>query len=464
MTVLENCVEFVCRFEAESAPANVIVGGKNAILDTVSAILSGVREPVSRKILNYTAKDRAAGPATVVGTGCRFSAASAALVNGTMAHAIDYDDILTTTRSHPSAVLVPTVLAMGESLRSSGRQVIGAYLVGLEVIDKVGSLVAFPQYAQGWHTTSTIGVFGAAAAAGKLLGLSERELKMALGAAASMAGGLKKNFGTMTKPLHCGLAAQSGIMAATLAADGFTASEEVFDGDEGYAKVLTGHPVTSGLLKFGDPFAVISPGLYFKRYPCCFGTHRAIDAILEIKAQNPWLKADDVAKITCTAPATSFTALIHDCPQTGLEAKFSMQYTVAAGFLDGSINVHSFSEDKVRRREVQSLMSRVHKAEDPALAVMDSDGTDRRFVELTLETTGSQILRKRVTRSKGSADHPLSPEEMSEKFMECGKGMISAERQRATLEMLRRLEELKDVSELMASLGSEERQDFRDEQ
>lgn len=277
---------------------------------------------------------------------------------------------------------------------------------------------------------------------------------MALGIAASTAGGLVKNFGTMTKPLHCGMAAQSGVMAAMLAAEGFTASEDVFSGEDGYFSVLSGPPVTTKPPSFGDPFAVLSPGLYVKRYPCCFATHRAIDAILSIRSENPWLQPDGVQSITCLAPGKSYIALIHDDPRTALEAKFCMQYAVAAAFVDGFVQVDSFTDEKVHRTEVRALMSRVRKVEDPALPLTDANGTDCRFTEVAVTTVDGRRLVKRVVRPKGSVDNPLSAEELSDKFISCSRGVVSAGRQRAALTALQSLEALPDISLLMASLVS----------
>lgn len=452
MTIMKRYVEWACQVEYDGIPKVAASNAKNAILDTVAAILAGANEPVSRKLLTYQAREPGTGTATVAGSSYRCSPASAALVNGTMAHALDYDDVLISTSSHPSAVLVPAVLAVGETLKSSGAEIICAYLAGLEVIDKIGSLVARAQYVKGWHTTSTLGGLGAAAGAGKLLKLPEQQMRMALGIAASMAGGLQKNFGTMTKPLHAGWAAQSGIMAAMLAADGFTASDDVFSGRDNYLEVLAQKTVPAGLPSFGAPFAVVSPGLHVKRYPCCFATHRALDAVFNIRLQFPSLDVKQILSVTCMAPIRSFIALIHDSPKTGLEGKFSMQYAVAAALIDGRVNIRSFTDEMVGRQDVRFLMTKVKKVENPDLAMMDPDGTDRRFTEVTVMMMDGQVIKNKVVRLKGSVDVPLTDHEIEEKFAECSTGALSAAQQGTALSKLRELESVRDISELMANL------------
>jgi 2-methylcitrate dehydratase PrpD len=452
MTVLRHYAEWACHLSYEDLPVVVASNAKKAMIDTIAAMLAGVNEPVSRKILAYVAREKAAGNATVAGSNCRFSAASASLINGAMAHALDYDDLLTSTRSHPSAVLVPAVLAVGETRNASAAEVLVAYLAGLELIDKIGSLAAFAQYAKGWHTTSTLGGMGAAAGAGKLLKLPPAQMRMAVSIAASMAGGLQKNFGTMTKPLHAGLAAQAGVMAALLAADGFTASDDVFAGKDNYLEVTAQIAEPPSIPSFGSPFAVVSPGLHVKRYPCCFATHRALDAVFSIRSEHPQLDVKQIGSITCMAPARSFTALIYDSPATGLEGKFSMQYVVAAAWIDGWVNISSFTDEMVGRKNVRSLMEKVRKVEDPNLSITDPDGTDRRFTEVTIEMTSGPVFQKRVVRPKGSVDVPLTEGELAEKFLECSTGILSGIQQNTALNILRGLESVNSISELMGSL------------
>lgn len=452
MTILQSYVEWFCPLRIECLPNETISSAKNAILDTAAVILAGVNEPVSRKILNFKALDGASGTATVLGTCFRFSPSSAALINGTMGHALDYDDVLLTMRSHTSTVLVPAVLAVGETLKSSGADVITAFLGGLEIIDKIGLLVGHAQVARGWHTTSTLGALGSAAAASKLLKLPERQMRIAIGTAASMAGGLQKNFGTMTKPLHAGLAAQSGIMAAMLTADGFTASEDVLCGRRNYLEVFSAYAESAEMPHYGAPFAIISPGLHVKQYPCCYASHRAIDAVFNLKSEYPALDVNQIESITCLAPGAAFNALTYDSPATGLEGKFSLQYAVAAAFLDGKVSIRSFTDEMVQREAVRSLVSRIQKVEDPKLPLTDQNGKDLRFTELTVKMKGGRIIKTKVTGLRGSVDFPLTNRELAEKFVECGTGVLSDTQQRAALDVIAKLETVSDITELVENL------------
>lgn len=454
MSLTAKCAAFVEGLDYRRLSPGAVSKAKNSIMDTVAAILAGSGEPVSRKLLSHLAEERLPGAVTVFGTAHRFAPASAALINATMAHALDYDDISPTTRSHPSAVMVPVALAVGESLGRSGKDVIMAYVAGVEVMTRAGMASAFSQYERGWHTTSTLGTLGAAAAAAKLMELPASGIAMALGIAASGAGGLQKNFGTMTKSLHCGLAAQAGIMAAALAQGGFTASEEILSGQTGYNSVFGGspeNPIGEDGIVFGNPFEVDSPGLHLKRYPCCFGTHRAADAILSLLKENPDFTAAEVDSITCRAPQGAFQALIHDRPRTGLEGKFSMQYVMAAAVLDRRLTLATFTDQMVSRKEARELMERVIKVEDPSAALVGPGGEDRRFTEVLVRCSDGRSLFKRVDRPRGSPDLPLTREEIVDKYLECTSSLLSQDVQKKTADMLMNLPEVGEVGNLLVS-------------
>lgn len=454
MSFIDRCAWFVEDLSFDGLPREAVKKSENAILDTVAVTLAGSREPVAQKLIGYLLKDRAGGPCTVMGTPHRFAPASAAMINATMAHALDYDDVSPTTRSHPSAVVAPVALALGEALGAGGKDVITAYVAGVEVITRVGMLVAFAQFERGWHNTSVLGSLGAAAAAAKLLGLPAGQIAAAFGIAASEAGGLQRNFGTMSKPLHCGLAAQAGVMAAFLAGDGFTASADVFSGRVGYVGIFGGNPQDledSGGINFGNPFEIVSPGLHVKRYPCCFATHRAADAVLSIMEENPRLDPGDIELVTCNGPRGSFFPLVYNLPQNGLEAKFSMQYVVAAGITDQKITLQSFTDMQVQRREAQDLMKRIEKTENESVNFAGPDGKDQRFTEVSLKLKDGRSITRRVDRPRGAPDVPLSREEMIGKYVECSENLLDPRVRDRTREMLLNLAGLGDISALLAN-------------
>lgn len=454
MPFIDRCTSFVENLNFEMLPPEAVAKAGNAILDTVAVAVAGSGEPASRKLLGFLLADRAGGPSTVPGTPHGMAPASAAMINATMAHALDYDDVSPTTRSHPSAVMAPAALAVGEALGRSGRDVITAYVAGVEVMTRLGMISAFSQYERGWHTTSTLGALGAAAAAAKLMELPASGIVMALGIAASGAGGLQRNFGTMTKPLHCGLAAQAGVMAAFLAREGFTASEDIFSGRAGYVGIFGGNPADmedSSGIAFGDPFEVVSPGLHVKRYPCCFATHRAADAVLSIMEENPRLGPGDIEAVICTGPRGSFFPLIYNLPRTGLEGKFSMQYVAAAGIVDRKITLQSFTDPQVRRLEVQDLMKRIEKREDPSVNFVGHDGRDQRFTEVCIKLRDGRSIVRRVDRPRGAPDVPLTLEEMMEKYIECTSSLLTPKTVERTMEMLLDLPGVGDISVLLSS-------------
>ena len=226
--------------------------------------------------------------ASVFGHGFGAPAGEAALVNGTSAHALDFDDVNMSMRGHPSVPLLPAVLALGEKIGSSGRELIDAFVLGFEVECKLGRVIGAAHYALGWHATSTLGTLGAAAACARLLRLDMERTQIALGIAASLASGVRQNFGTMTKPLHAGWAARNGVIAATLADRGFTADSAAIEGESGLLHAASGGARLNSraLASLGDPWEIVSPGIGVKLYPCCYATHRAIDAALEIVASD----------------------------------------------------------------------------------------------------------------------------------------------------------------------------------
>jgi len=283
MTLSSELAEFVAGTEFESLPPEAVTQAKRAILDTLGVALAGCREEGPAIVAEQARRTGGAQEAMVLGRPFRAPAAEAALVNGTSAHALDFDDVNFSMRGHPSAPLLPAVLATADAAGASGARLLLAFVLGVEVEAKLGRLMGGRHYALGWHPTSTLGPLGAAAACAKLLGLDAERTQAALGIAASMASGVRANFGTMTKPLHVGLAARNGVQVAALAAARFTASDEALDADDGFVSAFLAEPPRDDrhLDGLGQPYDIVSPGLGQKLYPCCYVTHRAIDAAID---------------------------------------------------------------------------------------------------------------------------------------------------------------------------------------
>ncbi len=308
-------------------------------------------------------------------------------------------------RGHPSVPLLPAVLALGEKLDSSGSEVIDAFVLGFEVECKLGRVIGAPHYALGWHATSTLGTLGAAAACARLLRLDADQTQTALGIAASLASGVRQNFGTMTKPLHAGWAAHNGVIAATLAGRGFTADSAALEGESGLLSAASGDARLNSraLSRLGDPWEIVSPGIGVKLYPCCYATHRAIDAALEIVASDG-PHHSNIESVEVTVSRGTLMPLQKPLPATGLEGKFSMEYCIAAALADGRVGLATFTDDAVRRPDLRKLMKRVVVREERRAGAFPIGG--RALV--SVDTSGKVNHARVVETPKGDPQNPLS--------------------------------------------------------
>ena len=351
MRATDAAIDFIHRTQLDDIPAHVQHLGKRAILDTVGVSLAAAKDEAVA-ILAETLAGREGNPsATVIGRSHRTDALSAALINGVLAHALDFDDVNDSCMGHPSAPLVPAVLALGEELGASGARVLEAFLIGFELECKLGLAIGNAHYAKGWHATATTGTMAAAAACAKLLGLDRERIGMALGIAASSSAGMRINFGTMTKPFHVGQAARGGLMAALLASNGFTATADILDHPIDYTRVFAdkGEADASRIVgTLGSPWDIASPGLVVKKYPCCNSTHRTIDATLSLVSEHS-PSPSEIESVVISMPPGEDIPLIYSRASTGLEGKFSMQYCIASAILDGRVDLQTFEQTQRRQ-------------------------------------------------------------------------------------------------------------------
>lgn len=412
--------EFIADADAAAVPPAALDLAERAVVDTVAVTLAGGDDPTVNTLRRALGHRLPAGPSTVLAasTPARTQPRDAALLNGTAAHALDYDDVVDQLIGHPSAVLVPTVLAVAEETGASGRALLDAYCVGYQVSCAVAAgLPIDSHYARGWHSTATVGVLGATAAAGRLLGLTAGQARCALGLAGSLAGGSRRNFGTMTKPLHAGLAASDGVLAALLAAEGFTADPDQLEAALGYlalygerADVHRSHTLLRG------PWLLERHGLNVKRYPCCYYAHRAAGAMLDLVRDG--LSARDVAEVTVTVQPDGLGPLIHARPESGLQGKFSLEYVMAACLLDGRLTMESFTDEAVRRVAAQRLVGKVRTAES-AVPPMGGQPWRSGYAAVQVRTAGGATLGRRLDVPPGHAGNPLTEDELAAKFREC---------------------------------------------
>jgi 2-methylcitrate dehydratase PrpD len=422
-----------------------------AILDTIGVTLAGASEPASRAVQDVVAQD-GRGPCTVLGTAVRTSAPAAALANGTAAHALDYDDMCFVSLAHPSAPLVAALLAAGELSGASGARLIDAYVIGFEIEARLGRVMNPRHYQRGWHCTSTLGAIGSAAAVARLLQLDGPTVGHAIAIAASEASGLKENFGTMVKPLHAGLAARDGVLAALLARSGLTASERALDGPQGFLRAMDSErdDLDRECSDLGARWEIADTGITVKLYPSCAATHPTLDVVLGLRAREGFT-ADDVERIDIDVDTITPTVLIYDKPASGLEAKFSMPFCVAAAITDGHVGVDTFDTLRLADPRVTSLMSRVTMTVDPSLGVEAPALTQSR---VRIRLRDGRALNESANGARGYPDRPANDDELAQKFLSCAGRAISPAAAQRALNLLHALDKAGDVRELTAACVS----------
>jgi 2-methylcitrate dehydratase PrpD len=416
--VTRQLAEYAVAADLADLPDEVRDLATEALVDTVGVALAGRDEDSVRVLRATLGAPRTEGEATVLLDGSRADPPTAALVNATAGHALDYDDVTDLIYGHPSVVLWPAVLAAGEAAGATGRALLEAYVVGFEVQCAVASAMPVREhYSRGWHSSATIGVLGAAAASARLLGLDVAAASSALGLAASMASGSRQNFGTMTKPLHPGLAARDGVFAATLAGAGFTADTAQLESPLGYfAMYADSSELDRVQAALDGPWALSTYGLNVKKYPCCYCTHRTADAALALAAKDR-IDPAQVRSIRLTLEPGGFDPLIHHRPTTGLEGKFSAEYVIAAALLDGRVGLASFTDDAVQRPEAQELLRKVEVAEEERPPVGPAEWTQA-YAVLEVDT-GTDTHTLRVDVPRGHCRLPMDRADLEAKFRDC---------------------------------------------
>lgn len=430
-------------------------------IDVVGVAIPGAAELATRRVFAAVGS-WGDGPSAAIGFSRRLAAPWAALVNGTAAHALDFDDNFDPAKAHATAVLVPAILALAEQERASGRDCLDAYVAGLQILGRVGQGVNPAHRNRGWHATATVGAIGAAAACARLLRLDGERAGYALSIATSMAAGFMSQFGTMTKPVHAGLAAKSGILAASLAGAGLTAGLETLDGPHGMNRLMVGpdyeqlrdtltHVEHGQNLRFeservGDPLLILSSGLKSKRFPNCGSAHRAMDGLLALMDAHRF-SAPDVAEIHVRAPATHLANLMYTDPGNALEAKFSLEYGLAVALLAGNCTLADFTEEAAKREEVRALYPRIHRH-----PVDKAEGEFPTEVEIVLND-GTR-LETAVPMPAGSLAAPFTIEQVWAKFDGCAAPLLPDDAFQAVRRALADLPDLPDLSPLTAPLAA----------
>jgi 2-methylcitrate dehydratase PrpD len=417
-TPLEQMATFIVQSAPQAAAREC---ARAAIIDTVGVAIAGSVEPAAQIVRRTLAPSDPGilGPCSIWGTSSRASAPDAALANGTAAHALDYDDMCFVSLAHPSAPLVPAIMAAGELANAPGGAVLDAYVAGFEIQARLGRLMNPRHYQRGWHCTSTLGALSAAAGAARLLGLDAAGTAHALAIAASSASGLKENFGTMVKPLHAGLAARDGVLAAMLARAGMTASASAIDGAQGFLRAFDSErdDLSTAVADLGSRWEILDTGITVKLYPSCAGTHPTLDAVLDL-LEDEAFTGDLVQRIDVDVDPIVPTILIYARPATALEAKFSLPFCVAAAVVFGSVGIDTFDDARIRDPRVAALMPRVMMHVDEEIGKGKPSLTEAR-VKVTL--TDGRVLVREAHGARGYPDNRASAAALEAKFAACAR-------------------------------------------
>ncbi|OJU36893.1 MAG: hypothetical protein BGN94_04150, partial [Rhizobiales bacterium 68-8] len=363
-------------------------------------------------------------------------------------HAYDFDDSSPPMIGHPSVPLVSAMISAAGERQASGREMIAAFVAGLEIAAGLGRRMNPAHYEAGWHATATLGTLGATVAAGRIAGLDAGAIANALGIAASSSAGIRKNFGSMVKPLHAGLAARNGVLAVQLAAAGLKADPAGLDGNNGFVDVFRGE-ADMPAFTFGGALEIDASGIGIKRYPCCGCTHSALDALLALRAEHGF-GGGEVEAIHCTMNGLVPDILVHHRPTTPAQAKFSMEYCLAVAVLDGACGLDQFDGKRVAAGDVQDLLARVTTSVDPAIVYRN--GVYPGTVTVTLKD--GRRLSRSAEEALGHPDRPLSTADLEQKFVSCATRALGPDRTRAAFAMLAALEDVPALPHLIQTLTS----------
>lgn len=455
----ETLARFIHEKTLRDLPEGAVEKAKKAIADTFAVILAGAGSELAPPLLRYAELSGEKGESPIFGVSRTSTPELAALVNGTFGHALDYDDVLSMMPAHPSAVILPALCASFAGEPVSGARLIEAYALGIEVGGRIGLGITVGHYHRGFHGTGTLGIFSALGALAKLQRLDIGTTCTAFGIASSMASGLQRNFGTMTKPLHTGWAARSALAAVRLAACGFTAAPDALEAKAGFFAAYGSEHSDPALTvaNLGKPWVLVDPGIALKKFPCCYASHRGMDGVLELKRRHAF-GPGELERLACLMPPGGMRALIYPRPATGLEGKFSLEYALAAGLLDGKYSLWTFTDEAVRRPAIAAMLARVVVWEDGRCAEGDplfesrSPGS-RGFVEVELSLKNGVRDVLRIDHPPGHPSRELSWDDIRAKFMDCAAhASLPDDRACRALDLIRALDKLDDVAKMLQLL------------
>ena len=450
---------FVLGTGYEGIPSEVIELGKKSMLDGLGLALSGSVAESGAILQKYLEHQGLSGQTTVIGTRLKVQERFAAFANGVGVHADDYDDTQLAVQkdrvygllTHPTAPCLPAALAVAERHDQSGRELISAYNLGLEVETKISEAISPRHYQHGFHSTATCGVFASTSAVAKLYDLDSDTTTRALAIAASQAAGLRENFGTMTKPFHAGRAAEAGVIAADLARAGWTATDKILESPRGFFQAHGGGYELDALHgKLGNPWTFMDPGVSIKPHPSGSLTHPGMTKMLELVLEND-IQPGDVEKVDVGTNHNMPNALIHHRPTDELQAKFSMEFCMAILLMERRGALPEFTDEVVNSADVKNMISRINFGVHPEA---EAAGYDKMTTIIDIHMKDGQVISGRADFGKGSPANPMSYDEVADKFRGCAEfAEWDKGKTEQIIETVRTLEQLKSVRELTSLLA-----------
>lgn len=454
-TLTDEIARFAVETPLKSLPTDVIERGRTHILDGLGLALSGSRAPAVRILQKYASRVGGAATASVLGTSLRTSPSLASLINGTSMHADNFDDTSPQPSPdrnggiHATAGILPAILALAEEADLSGARLTDAFHVGTEIACKLNHAIDARHYAEGFHTTGTLGIFGAAAGAANILGLDATKAAYALALATARAGGVRANFGSMVEQIHAGIAAEGGVTAAVLAQEGLQGSSDSMGARFGWLQAAGGG-VAADVIQghLGSPWAIVDPGTWIKPYPSGSLTHPAMTLLTKMMRDHGF-DASTVDNLTVTTNQRLINTLIHNNPADAMQASFSMPFCLAVLLVEGRAGLPEFTDAVVNRPDIRAMIKRIDYLPYDTVEPGYSNVTS--FIQVTLQD-GTEF-DGRADFPRGSPNDPMSFEDVSEKFRGCAAAAEwPAEKTEKTIELVSGLEELGSVRDLTAVL------------
>ncbi len=453
----ERIARFIVETDYDDIPSEVVEKGKRTALDCLGAALAGIVEPVSQAITAYVTKIGGPAQASLFGAGGKISVADAALANGTIAHALDYDDCGVKI-GHPSVLVLPAVFSLGEYLRASGKDILAAYILGLEIEGKLALHADFKLMQARLNHQTWYGSIGAAAGCAKLLRLDLAQTRMALGIAANFACGLSANHGSMASAMSAGNACRNGLVAALMAQAGITANPNIIEAKNGFYDTLVGpgqHEAERMANGLGKPFYIEAPGIGLKKYPSCYHTHRALDGVFQLLDAHR-LSDKDIAEVDVGTSERAMRVLAFTEPATPYQAKYSMPYCIAAALVDQRVNLESFTSEKFQDGTITETRKKIRLSfpDVPIWPGLADVGPDTEFVgnPVTIRMTDGRSYSARVDIPRGDPALPLTDDELLSKYRDCARKYLRPDDIEHSVGLVLGLERVADIGEVAASL------------